>query len=316
MSDVMREFEAALQRDLGRVVVGGETTVKALTIALLARGHVLLQGAPGLGKTLLAKTFAAAIGGQFQRIQGTADLMPGDIIGIHVFDESTRRFEFRPGPLFADVVLVDEINRAGPKTQSALLEAMEERQVSAEREVFRLPDEFLVVATQNPREFEGTYPLPESQLDRFMLRVDVDYPSRAAEAEVLRRYGGGVEGRPDAPVAAAAVQRAQLLAARAAAAALHVSEALSEYVLDLAAASRQDGHVALGLSTRGALALLRAARVAAGLRGSAFVAPDDVKEVAPWTVAHRLMLTPEASLEGVTDVQVVRSLLERTPVPR
>jgi MoxR-like ATPase len=316
MSDVMREFEAALQRDLGRVVVGGENTVKALTIALLARGHVLLQGAPGLGKTLLAKTFAAAIGGQFQRIQGTADLMPGDIIGVHVFDESTRRFEFRPGPLFADVVLVDEINRAGPKTQSALLEAMEERQVSAERDVFRLPDEFLVVATQNPREFEGTYPLPESQLDRFMLRVDVDYPSRSAEAEVLRRYGGRFEGLPEGLAPASAVERPQLHAARAAAEALHVSEALTEYVLDLAAASRQDGHVALGLSTRGALALLRAARVAAGLRGSAFVAPDDVKEVAPWTVAHRLMLTPEATLEGVTDVQVVRSLLERTPVPR
>jgi len=316
MSDVMREFEAALQRDLGRVVVGGETTVRALTIALLARGHVLLQGAPGLGKTLLAKTFAAAIGGQFQRIQGTADLMPGDIIGVHVFDESTRRFEFRPGPLFADVVLVDEINRAGPKTQSALLEAMEERQVSAERDVFRLSDEFLVVATQNPREFEGTYPLPESQLDRFMLRVDVDYPSRAAEAEVLRRYGGRFDGRPEALAPPAAVERAQLHAARAAAAALHVSEALTDYVLDLAAASRRDGHVALGLSTRGALALLRAARVAAGLRGSAFVAPDDVKEVAPWTVAHRLMLTPEASLEGVTDVQVVRSLVERIPVPR
>jgi len=316
MSDVMREFEAALQRELGRVVVGGETTVRALTIALLARGHVLLQGAPGLGKTLLAKTFAAAIGGQFQRIQGTADLMPGDIIGVHVFDESTRRFEFRPGPLFADVVLVDEINRAGPKTQSALLEAMEERQVSAERDVFRLSDEFLVVATQNPREFEGTYPLPESQLDRFMLRVDVDYPSRAAEAEVLRRYGGRFEGRPEALASTTAVDRAQLHAARAAAAALHVSEALTDNVLDLAAASRQDGHVALGLSTRGALALLRAARVAAGLRGSAFVAPDDVKEVAPWTVAHRLMLTPEATLEGVSDVQVVRSLLERTPVPR
>jgi MoxR-like ATPase len=316
MSDVIREFETALQRELGRVVVGGEVTVRALTIALVARGHVLLQGAPGLGKTLLAKSFAAAIGGQFQRIQGTADLMPGDIIGVHVFDEATRRFEFRPGPLFADVVLVDEINRAGPKTQSALLEAMEERQVSSERGVFRLPDEFMVVATQNPREFEGTYPLPESQLDRFMLRVDVDYPSRAAEAEVLRRYGDRFEGRPEALVPVEAAARERLPAARAAAAALHVSPALLDYVLDLAAASRQDGSVALGLSTRGALALLRAARVAAGLRGGEFVAPDDVKEVAPWTIAHRLMLTPEATLEGVTDLQVVRSLLERTPVPR
>jgi MoxR-like ATPase len=316
MSDVIREFEAALQRELGKVVVGGETTVRALTIALVARGHVLLQGAPGLGKTLLAKSFAAAIGGQFQRIQGTADLMPADIIGVHVFDEATRRFEFRPGPLFADVVLVDEINRAGPKTQSALLEAMEERQVSAERDVFRLPDEFLVVATQNPREFEGTYPLPESQLDRFMLRVDVDYPARTAEAEVLRRYGDRFEGRAASLASGVVADRERLPAARAAAAALHVSDALLDYVLDLAAASRQDGSVSLGLSTRGALALLRAARVAAGLRGGDFVAPDDVKEVAPWTIAHRLLLTPEATLEGVTDLQVVRALLERTPVPR
>ncbi len=316
MNDVIREFEAALQRELGKVVVGAEATVHALTIALIARGHVLLQGAPGLGKTLLAKTFAVAIGGEFQRIQGTADLMPGDIIGVHVYDESSRRFAFRPGPLFADVVLVDEINRAGPKTQSALLEAMEERQVSAEREVFRLPDEFLVIATQNPREFEGTYPLPESQLDRFMLRVDVDYPARAAEAEVLRRYGARFDGRPETAASAATTDRALLRDARAAAAAVHVSTALSDYVLDLAAASREDGNVALGLSTRGALALLRAARVAAGLRGSEFVAPDDVKEVAPWTIAHRLMLTPEASLEGMTDVQLVRALLERTAVPR
>jgi MoxR-like ATPase len=316
MTGEIGELEAALRRELGKVVVGGEPTVRALTIALVARGHLLLQGAPGLGKTLLAKTFAAAIGGEFQRIQGTADLMPADIIGVHVYDEAARRFAFRPGPLFADVVLVDEINRAGPKTQSALLEAMEERQVSAEREVFRLPEEFLVVATQNPREFEGTYPLPESQLDRFMLRVDVDYPPREAEAEVLRRYGGSFEGTGSAIARAEPVGRGLLQAARAAAAALHVSEALAAYVLDLATASRQDPRVVLGLSTRGVLALLRAARVIAGLRGAAFVAPDDVKEVAPWTVAHRLMLAPEATLEGVTDTDVVRALLERTPVPR
>lgn len=314
MSGPVARLEAELQRELGKVVVGAEPTVLALTLALVARGHVLLQGAPGLGKTLLAKTFAAAIGGEFQRIQGTADLMPGDIIGVHVFDEAQRRFVFRPGPLFASVVLVDEINRAGPKTQSALLEAMEERQVSSEREVFRLPDEFLVVATQNPREFEGTYPLPESQLDRFMLRVDVDYLPRDAEREVLRRYGDRFDGAGAAAVDA--VGRALLQEARAAAAAQHVAAPLADYVLDLAAASRADPQLALGLSTRGALAVLRAARVVAALRGAGFVTPDDVKEVAPWTIAHRLQLTPEAALEGVTDVDIVRSLLERTPVPR
>src|ERR1700736_2315262 len=190
MSSAIQEVESSLRRELGRVIVGAESSIRALIIALVARGHVLVQGVPGLGKTLLAKTLARTLGGEFKRIQGTPDLMPSDIIGVHVFDGSKRGFVFRPGPLFADVLLVDEINRAGPKTQSALLEAMEERQVSVEREVFALPADFLVLATQNPREFEGTYPLPESQLDRFMLRIDVGYPERAAETEILTRYGG------------------------------------------------------------------------------------------------------------------------------
>ena len=196
MSQNIRQLEIELNRELGGVIVGAESSIRALVIALLARGHVLVQGVPGLGKTLLAKCLAQALGGQFKRIQGTSDLMPSDIIGVHVFDERERSFVFRPGPLFADVVLVDEINRAGPKTQSALLEAMEERQVSVERSVFTLPEDFMVLATQNPREFEGTYPLPESQLDRFMLRIDVDYPERAAELRVLERYGGGAPSAP------------------------------------------------------------------------------------------------------------------------
>src|SRR5215469_11763823 len=187
MSGTLQQLESFLARELGGVVVGADASIRALMIALVARGHVLVQGVPGLGKTLLAKALARVLGGEFKRIQGTSDLMPSDITGVHIFDESRREFVFRPGPLFADVVLVDEINRAGPKTQSALLEAMEERQVSVEREVFGLPPDFLVLATQNPREFEGTYPLPESQLDRFMLRIDVGYPTRAAEMDVLTR---------------------------------------------------------------------------------------------------------------------------------
>jgi MoxR-like ATPase len=314
MSSVIQEVESLLRRELGRVVVGVETPIRALIIALVARGHVLVQGVPGLGKTLLAKTLARTLGGEFKRIQGTPDLMPSDIIGVHVFDEVQRSFVFRPGPLFADVVLVDEINRAGPKTQSALLEAMAERQVSVEREVFALPADFLVLATQNPREFEGTYPLPESQLDRFMLRIDVAYPDRAAETEVLARYGGM---QADVPLeSVTTLESSRLAQAREEADRVHVSEALAGYVLDITRASRENPRLSLGLSTRGALALLKSARVIAALRGSEFVAPDDVKEAAGWVMAHRLVLTPEAALEGITDLDVVAGLLADTPVPR
>ena len=316
MSASILELESRLARELGRAVIGAEAAARALTIALVARGHVLVQGAPGLGKTLLAKALARTLGGQFKRIQGTPDLMPSDIIGVHVFDESRAAFVFRPGPLFADVVLVDEINRAGPKTQSALLEAMEERQVSVEREARPLPEDFLVLATQNPREFEGTYPLPESQLDRFMLRIGVDYPSREAEAEILARYGGMLTRAQATLAEVAALPPALLGEARAAAQAMHVEAALIAYVLDVAQASRAHPRLSLGLSTRGALALLKAARITAGLRGADFVTPDDVKEAAVWVMAHRLVLTPEAALEGTTDVEVVGSLLAETPVPR
>jgi MoxR-like ATPase len=316
MTQSIQTLESKLAGELGRVVVGAQVSIRALVIALVAQGHVLVQGVPGLGKTLLAKTLARALGGEFKRVQGTPDLMPSDIIGVHVYDDSKREFVFRQGPLFADVVLVDEINRAGPKTQSALLEAMEERQVSVDRSVFRLPADFLVLATQNPREFEGTYPLPESQLDRFMLRIDVGYPVREAEREILERYGAKFAGAHAAAEEVGLVQRSLLEEARAEAAAMHVSDALTGYVLDLARASRENQRVSLGLSTRGALALLKAARVAAGLRGADFVSPDDVKEVAPWVMPHRLVLTPEAALEGVRDAEIVRALLADTPVPR
>lgn len=316
MSNSTQQLREALARELGRVVIGAESAVDALLIALLARGHVLVQGVPGLGKTLFAKALARALGGEFKRIQGTADLMPSDIIGVHVLDEASRDFVFRPGPLFADVVLVDEINRAGPKTQSALLEAMEERQVSVERTMLPLPADFIVLATQNPREFEGTFPLPESQLDRFMLRIDMRYPARTTESEVLSRYGGMLAAPHAALDAITRIERALQADARLVADRIHVSEALSNYVLDLAAATREHPRLALGLSTRGALALMKAARVVAALRGSDFATPDDVKQVAPWVLAHRLVLTPEAALEGTSDAEVVNSLLAITPVPR
>jgi MoxR-like ATPase len=308
------ELEKRLQETLGSCVIGMQGVIRALTVAVVARGHVLLQGPPGLGKTLLSKTLAGALGGTYRRVQGTADLMPSDIIGLHVFNASNREFEFRPGPLFADVLLVDEINRASPKTQSALLEAMEERQVSVESRTYALPDQFLVIATQNPGDFEGTYPLPESQLDRFMLRIDMSYPAREDEHAILARYAplGELRSAELEP----AVAQQQLQAVRLAVDAVHVAPELLDYVLALAQASRQHAHLTLGLSTRGALAVLRAARIAAALRGSAFVAPDDVKEMLPMAVAHRLSLSPEAMLEGVTTQQIVQRLLEQVPVPR
>ena len=316
MSTSIQQLESLLARELARVVVGTDNSLHALIIALVARGHVLVQGIPGLGKTLLAKTLARALGGEFKRIQGTADLMPSDITGVSVFDEVTRDFSFRPGPLFADVVLVDEINRTGPKTQSALLEAMEERQVSVERNTFDLPPDFLLIATQNPRDFEGTYPLPESQLDRFMLRLDMQYPERAAEAEILARYGGTGTAAQAALASVTPIDRALLAGARADVEAVQVSDALSTYVLDLARTSRGHARLALGLSTRGALALLKAARILAALRAGEFATPDDVKRAAVWVMPHRLVLTPEATLEGLTDLDTVQSILAETPVPR
>jgi MoxR-like ATPase len=315
MSTALQTLESRLQETLGNTVIGLEPVIRALTVAVVARGHVLLQGPPGLGKTLLSKTLASALGGTFKRVQGTADLMPSDITGVHVFDTARSEFVFNPGPLFADVLLVDEINRTGPKTQSALLEAMEERHVTIDRHHYELPEEFLVIATQNPREFEGTYPLPESQLDRFMLRIDISYPSRENEEAVLHRYGGlGAVG--GAVPAIIALDRPTIAAARADADALHVAPELAGYVLDLAKASRNNPHLSVGLSTRGALALLRAARIAAALHGGAFAAPDDVKEMFPLVVPHRLVLAPEAQLEGLTEQSVAQRLLDQVPVPR
>jgi MoxR-like ATPase len=314
MSTALENLEQDLQDALGTTVLGLKPVIRALTIAVVARGHVLLQGPPGLGKTLLSKSLAAALGGTYGRVQGTADLMPADIIGVHVFDAGKREFEFRPGPLFADVLLVDEINRASPKTQSALLEAMEERQVSVERKTYALPPQFLVIATQNPGDFEGTYPLPESQLDRFMLRIDMTYPLRADEQAILMQYAA-VGAAAQAPIRAAASE-SSLDAARACVDEVYMAPELLEYVLDIAQASRQHAHLSLGLSTRGVLAVLRAARIAAGLRGGSFVAPDDVKEVLPMTVPHRLVLAPEAMLEGTSTQAIVQRLLDQVPVPR
>jgi MoxR-like ATPase len=314
MTNALQDLESTLQQRIGEVVLGLSPAVRALCIAVVARGHVLVQGVPGLGKTLLSKSLAGALGGSFKRVQGTSDLMPTDITGTHLFDGSKNAFVFRPGPLFADVVLFDEINRAGPRTQSALLEAMEERQISIDREMFALPRDFLVIATQNPREFEGTYPLPESQLDRFMLRLDLSYPALEAETQVLLRYTG-VAAEPARsignPVPPGLVEQA-----RSAAEQVHLSPQVCAYVLAIAKASREHAQLSLGLSTRGALALVRAARIQAGIEGAEFVSADEVKAVAPMVLPHRLMLTGDALLADVTESEVVARILEQVPAPR
>jgi MoxR-like ATPase len=314
MTNALQDLESTLQQRIGEVVLGVGPAVRALCIAVVARGHVLVQGVPGLGKTLLSKSLAGALGGSFKRVQGTSDLMPTDITGTHLFDGAKNAFAFRPGPLFADVVLFDEVNRAGPRTQSALLEAMEERQVSVDREMFALPPDFLVIATQNPREFEGTYPLPESQLDRFMLRLDLSYPALEAETEVLLRYTG-VAAEPARSVSQA-VAPGLVQEARAAAEQVHISSQLCAYVLAVARASREHAQLSLGLSTRGALALMRAARILAGIEGAEFVTADDVKAVAPMVMPHRLMLTGDALLADVSESDVVARILEQVPAPR
>ena len=314
MTRQAHELEVFLRGQVGTVVYGLDEVIHALTIALIGAGHVLLEGPPGLGKTLLSNAFARVLGGEFKRIQGTADLMPTDLTGVHVFDSPRGQFVFRRGPLFADVVLVDEVNRAGPKTQSALLEAMEERYVTVDGERFPLPADFLIVATQNPRDFEGTYPLPESQLDRFMVCVQMGYPSRVDETRILAEYG--LPGRARDSIAIETLPRGALAAARAELASVHLSDALVGYVLDIVAASRQSSTVGLGLSSRAALALARCARIEAALRGGDFVVPDDVKRVAPWVIPHRLVLAPDAVLEGASARTEVDRILAAVAVPR
>ena len=315
MSTPAEQFETTLQEHTGEIVFGAEKIIHELCLALIAKGHVLLQGVPGLGKTLLAKTLARQLGGVFNRIQCTADMMPSDMTGINVFNANDNAFTFMPGPLFSDVVLVDEINRTGPKTQSALLQAMEEYRITIDRDTHKLSDDFFVIATQNPHEFEGTYPLPESQLDRFMLQLHMQYPNSEKEQQILRAYD--TPGSTHTKNLDIAILPDGLLEqARAQTSAITVSDAMYRYVSDIASASRVHANINLGLSSRGALALMRTARVEAALRGSEFVTPDDVKQVANAVMAHRLMLSADAMLEGQQHNQLVDDILNQVDVPR
>ena len=304
----------AVSETLGRVVVGQEEAVEGLVVALLAGGHVLLEGVPGVAKTLLARSLAAALALSFRRVQFTPDLMPSDITGTRIYRPSKGEFELEKGPLFTEVLLADEINRAPPKTQAALLEAMQERQVTLDGERHDLGPLFTVVATQNPLEYEGTYPLPEAQTDRFLLKVVLTYPPRAEEVEILRRHVGGL--RLEATAVEPVCDAETLEAARSEVARLTVDETLLHYVVALAEASRSSPRIRLGTSPRASVALLSAARARAAIHGRDYVTPDDVKSIAPAVLRHRLLLRPEAEIEGLTVDDVVAGLLHEVEVPR
>jgi len=297
---------------IGRVVVGKDDVIERIVAGVLANGHVLIEDYPGLAKTLIARLLAQALDLGFRRIQFTPDLLPSDITGSFIYDQSQSRFEFRAGPVFTNLLLADEINRATPKTQAALLEAMQEAQVTADGQTFALPPPFLVLATQNPIELEGTYPLPEAQLDRFLMRVSVGYPEPDTEREILRRRR---ERRTDAATVPTIVSRAELLAMQEALEDVFVSDALERYIVALTQATRTDARVALGASPRGTLALLKLARAEAAMRGREFVLPDDVKVMAGPALAHRLVLRPELWVSKVTSAQVVANLLRQVPAP-
>jgi len=294
------------------VICGKRPVIDLVLAALLAEGHVLLEDVPGVGKTSLAKALAASIEGDFGRIQFTPDLLPTDVSGVTIYRRGRDEFEFRPGPVFANIVLADEINRASPKTQAALLEAMAEEQVTVDGTTHLLAAPFLVLATQNPIEHEGTFPLPDSQLDRFLVRIDMGYPDADAELAMLDTHGTVDPLDSVRPVATTE----DVLAMRRTAAAVHVAPALKQYLVQVADHTRRHPHLELGMSPRATLSFMRIARVWASMRERDYATPDDIKALAVPVLAHRLLVTPEADLQGVTAADVVRDVLDSVPVPR
>ena len=308
---------ANLKSELARVIEGQESVIESLMVALIAGGHVLVEGVPGVAKTLTARSLAAALSATFSRIQFTPDLMPADITGVNVFEPKTSDFRFRPGPLFADIVLADEINRAPAKTQSALLEAMQENQVSIDGVTHSLSQILTVLATQNPIEYEGTYPLPEAQLDRFMVKIIVDYPELNAERQMITRMNalGANIAHPES-IIRPVITPAELIQIRAASHGVAVDESIVNYIVEITRNSRSLASLSLGASPRAGVMLLRAAKAIAVLHGKTYVTPDDVREVALPVLRHRVRLTPEAEIEGLTADACIDSLLRQVAVPR
>jgi MoxR-like ATPase len=309
--EVVRSLSERVIDNVERVIVGKRREVQMTLIALLCEGHLLIEDVPGVGKTMLARSIAKSVGCSFRRIQFTPDMLPSDVTGVSMFNQKTREFEFRPGPVMAQIVLADEINRATPKTQSALLEAMEERQMTVDGVTYPMERPFLVLATQNPIEYEGTFPLPEAQIDRFMMRVSLGYPSQADEMRILELQR---EHHPVEDIGQV-VTAAELVAAQEAVKKVYVDDLIKEYIVDLATSSRRHPDVYLGASPRGSLALFKTTRAYAALEGRMYVIPDDVKALLVTTFAHRLIISPSARLKSVEARAVVEQIAASVPVP-
>jgi MoxR-like ATPase len=317
VSGNVNELAGRIAGGMERCVVDAQRVSFALTIALLARGHVLVEGVPGTGKTLAVRALALLLGLQFRRIQFTPDMMPADVIGTTVFNPATAQFSMRSGPIVANVVLADEINRTPPKTQAALLEAMEEGRVTIDGTPLPLPVPFLLCATQNPIEYEGTYPLPEAQLDRFMVKIESTYPAEQRELELLERVANGFDARAlEASGIEPVTDAGGVVAAQQAIRDVHLSSGVREYTYRIAVATRTHPRLTLGASPRAGIALLLASQAAAAIDGRTFATPDDVKQTAPLVVPHRLIVAPDAEIEGVTGSDVLREILATVPVPR
>ena len=304
-------FAKTIQANIGRVIVGKADTAELLLVSLLAEGHVLIEDVPGIGKTTLAKTLSRSLDCSFARIQFTPDLLPSDVTGLSIFNQRTQAFEFRAGPVFSQILLADEINRATPRTQSALLEAMQERQATTDGQTYPLPRPFLVLATQNPIELEGTFPLPEAQLDRFLMQVKLGYPTAEQEEDILVRYQGGDPLVELSPVASAA----DVIALQAQARAIHVNPDVRRYLTQVTRTTREHPAADLGVSPRGTLALFRASQALAALRGRDYVIPSDVQHLCAPVLTHRVHISPQVRLRGRTPGQVIAEITASVPVP-